>query len=132
MAAGYRLQYQSLLSRPFLLTAMVLLAASVSLRFFRFGGVQKMVLGGISLALWRRMRDRGARAVQDFGRDFFPLILLFAISVTGLALTASTLWLRGSFYAFLSILHAITWSPRSSSSRSESFFTFSSVRPSSA
>ena len=26
---------------------MVLLAASVSLRFFRFGGVQKMVLGGI-------------------------------------------------------------------------------------
>ena len=27
---------------------------------------------------------------------------------TGLALTASTLWLRGSFYSFLSILHAIT------------------------
>jgi lipopolysaccharide export system permease protein len=27
---------------------MVLLAASVSLRFFRFGGVQKMVLSGIS------------------------------------------------------------------------------------
>jgi lipopolysaccharide export system permease protein len=47
-AAGYRLQYQQLLSRPFLLTAMVMLAASVSLRFFRFGGVQKMVLGGIS------------------------------------------------------------------------------------
>ena len=67
-----------------------------------------LVLGGISLALWRRMRDRGARAVQDFGRDFFPLILLFAISVTGLALTASTLWLRGAFYGFLAILHAIT------------------------
>jgi len=48
VAAGYRLQYQQLLSRPFLLTAMVLLAASVSLRFFRFGGVQKKVLGGIS------------------------------------------------------------------------------------
>ncbi len=48
VAAGYRLQYQLLLSRPFLLTAMVLLAASVSLRFFRFGGVQKMVLSGIS------------------------------------------------------------------------------------
>jgi len=67
-----------------------------------------LVLGGISLALWRRMRDRGARAVQDFGRDFLPLILLFAISVTGLALTASTLWLRGSFYGFLAILHALT------------------------
>ncbi len=48
VAAGYRLQYQQLLARPFLLSAMVLLAASVSLRFFRFGGVQKMVLGGIS------------------------------------------------------------------------------------
>ena len=54
------------------------------------------------------MRDRGARAVQLFARDFFPLILLFAISVTGLALTASSLWLRGSFYGFLAILHAIT------------------------
>jgi lipopolysaccharide export system permease protein len=47
MAAGYRLQYYQLLARPFLLAAMVLLAASVSLRFFRFGGVQKMVLSGI-------------------------------------------------------------------------------------
>ena len=48
VAAGYRLQYHLLLARPFLLAAMVLLAASVSLRFFRFGGVQKMVLSGIS------------------------------------------------------------------------------------
>lgn len=47
-AAGYRLQYDELIARPFLLGAMVLLAASVSLRFFRFGGVQKMVLGGIT------------------------------------------------------------------------------------
>jgi lipopolysaccharide export system permease protein len=45
-AAGYRLQYQLLLARPFLLASMVLLAASVSLRFFRFGGVPKMVLSG--------------------------------------------------------------------------------------
>ena len=67
-----------------------------------------LVLGGIALALWRRMRDRGAFAVQDFARDFFPLILLFAISVTGLALTVSTWWLRGSFYSFLAILHAVT------------------------
>ena len=47
VAAGYRLQYQSLLARPFLLGAMVMLAASVSLRFFRFGGVQRMVLSGV-------------------------------------------------------------------------------------
>jgi len=48
LAAGYRLQYQELLARPFLLAAMVLLAASVSLRLFRFGGIQKMVLSGIA------------------------------------------------------------------------------------
>lgn len=47
-AAGYRLQYNELIARPFLLCAMVLLAAAVSLRFFRFGGVQKMILSGIS------------------------------------------------------------------------------------
>jgi len=47
-AAGYRFQYQTLLAQPFLLAAMVLLASSVSLRFFRFGGVQRMVLSGVS------------------------------------------------------------------------------------
>jgi lipopolysaccharide export system permease protein len=46
-SAGYRLQYQKLLAQPFLLAAMVMLAASVSLRFFRMGGVQKMVLSGV-------------------------------------------------------------------------------------
>jgi len=46
-AAAYRLQYQKLLARPFLLASMVLLAAAASLRFFRFGGVRNMVLGGI-------------------------------------------------------------------------------------
>jgi lipopolysaccharide export system permease protein len=47
-ASAYRLQYQKLLARPFMLAAMVLLAAAFSLRFFRMGGVQKMVLGGLA------------------------------------------------------------------------------------
>lgn len=47
-AAGYRLQFQKLLARPFMMAAMVFLAAAVSLRFFRFGGVQKMVLSGVA------------------------------------------------------------------------------------
>jgi|SRR5262245_32543361 len=46
-ATAYRLQYQILIARPFLLAAMVLLAASVSLRFFRFGGVTPMLLSGV-------------------------------------------------------------------------------------
>jgi len=67
-----------------------------------------LVLAGIALSLWRRMMDRGARALQQFGMDFFPIILLFAISVTGLALTVSQEWVRGEAYSFLAILHAIT------------------------
>lgn len=67
-----------------------------------------LVLGGIALALWRRLRNPGAQAVQLFARDLFPLVLLFAISVTGLALTVSSLWMRGAFYDFLAILHAVT------------------------
>jgi lipopolysaccharide export system permease protein len=48
VAVAYRLQYQLLIARPFLMVSMVLLAASVSLRFFRFGGVPQMVLSGIA------------------------------------------------------------------------------------
>ncbi len=46
-ADRYQLQYYQLLAQPFYLVAMVLLAAAVSLRFFRFGGVQKVILSGI-------------------------------------------------------------------------------------
>lgn len=45
----YRLYYDTLLARPLMLMAMVLIAASFSLRFARFGGVSKMVLSGISM-----------------------------------------------------------------------------------
>lgn len=66
LAAGYRLQFQTLIARPFLLVAMVFLAASVSLRFFRFGGVQKMVLGGVAagflLYVLSKMTDDLAKA----------------------------------------------------------------------
>ncbi|HEX2216803.1 MAG TPA: LPS export ABC transporter permease LptG [Xanthobacteraceae bacterium] len=48
VAAGYRVQFQLLLARPFLFAAVVLLAAAVSLRFFRFGGVFRMVLSGVA------------------------------------------------------------------------------------
>jgi lipopolysaccharide export system permease protein len=48
VAAGYKLQFHTLIARPFLLCGMVLLACSVSLRFFRFGGVPRMVLSGVA------------------------------------------------------------------------------------
>ncbi len=67
-----------------------------------------LVIGGVMLAMRRRMRDEGAAAVQMFAEDFLPLILLFAVSLTGLMLTASYTWMKGYAYDFLAILHAIT------------------------
>jgi lipopolysaccharide export system permease protein len=46
-AERYKLQYQTLLARPLLFATMVLIAASVSLRIFRLGGVGKMILSGV-------------------------------------------------------------------------------------
>ena len=67
-----------------------------------------LVIAGVMLAMRRRMREHGAAALQQFAEDLLPLILLFAISVTGLMLTASYTWMKGYAYDFLAILHAIT------------------------
>jgi hypothetical protein len=67
-----------------------------------------LVIAGVMLAMRRRIRDHGAAAVQQFAEDFLPLILLFAVSMTGLMLTASYTWMKGYAYDFLAILHAIT------------------------
>ena len=67
-----------------------------------------LVIAGVMLAMRRRMREEGAAALQSFAEDFLPLILLFAVSLTGLMLTASYTWMNGYAYDFLSILHAVT------------------------
>lgn len=67
-----------------------------------------LVIPGVMLAMWRRMREGGALAVQRFGRDFLPLILLFAVSVTGLSLWLSYEWLHGYYYSVLAQIHAFT------------------------
>jgi hypothetical protein len=66
-----------------------------------------LVIPGVMLAMRRRMRDRDAAALQEFGQDFLPLILLFAISITGLMLVVSYKWMRGYGYEFLAIFHAV-------------------------
>lgn len=65
-----------------------------------------LVIAGVMLAFRRRMVDHGAVTLQQFGEDVLPLILLFAVSVTGLLLTASYTWMKGYAYDFLAILHA--------------------------
>lgn len=67
-----------------------------------------LVIAGVMLAFRRRMIDHGAIAVQQFAEDILPLLLLFAVSVTGLMLTASYTWMKGYAYDFLAILHAAT------------------------
>lgn len=67
-----------------------------------------LVIVGVMLALRRRMIDHGEAALQQFNEDWLPLILLFAVSITGLMLTASYTWMKGYAYDFLAILHAIT------------------------
>ena len=67
-----------------------------------------LVIVGVSLAMWRRGRDRGALAVQQFGADLLPLVMLFAVSITGIFLTVSTHVMRGVHFVFLSQLHAVT------------------------
>jgi hypothetical protein len=66
-----------------------------------------LVIAGVMLAMRRRMRDRDAAAMQLFGEDIVPLVLLFAISVTGLMLVVSYEWMHGYAYEFLAIIHAV-------------------------
>lgn len=66
-----------------------------------------LVLAGVFIFLSRRLRDPGALAVER-SNDFLALAGLFAVSVTGLALTASNLWMDGRFYVFLNTVHALT------------------------
>jgi hypothetical protein len=67
-----------------------------------------LVIIGVSLSMWRRSRDRGALAVQQFGADLLPLVMLFAVSITGVFLTVSTHVMHGLHFVFLSQLHAVT------------------------
>ena len=66
-----------------------------------------LVLAGVFIFLRRRLRDPGALAVERSG-DFLALAGLFAVSITGLFLTVSSVWLDGRFYSALNTLHALT------------------------
>lgn len=80
------------------------------LGWFLFHGLDiaaVLVLAGVFLFLRRRLRDPGALAVERSG-DFLALAGLFAVSVTGLFLTVSSIWLEGRFYTALNTMHALT------------------------
>ena len=67
-----------------------------------------LVIIGVVLFLWRRNTDAGLLATQLFSFDMLPLFMLLAISLTGLALTASTMFWEGHYYWFISLTHQVT------------------------
>jgi len=82
------------------------LPAFLSFNALNFSAI--LVLVGIALSLHRRLTDPTAMALQQFGNDVLPLLLLFAVAATGLGLTVSARWLHGHGFAFIAITHAIT------------------------
>lgn len=67
-----------------------------------------LVIPGVMLAFRRRLTRKDAFVLQSFSEDILPLLLLFAISITGLFLSISYTWLKGYGFTFLSIFHAAT------------------------
>ncbi|HEU0113552.1 MAG TPA: hypothetical protein VFQ80_02710 [Thermomicrobiales bacterium] len=66
-----------------------------------------LLIVGLALAFWRRTVNAGLLLTQRFNFDLLPLVLLLAIAVTGLALTASSTWWHGAFYWFIALIHEI-------------------------
>jgi magnesium-transporting ATPase (P-type) len=64
-----------------------------------------MVISGVCMALYRRMKNMQARADQTFLYDFLPLYLLLFISITGLLLTFSNVFLHGFGQPTMSLIH---------------------------
>jgi hypothetical protein len=64
-----------------------------------------MVIAGVAMALYRRLKNMQARAEQSFAFDFLPLYLLLFVSVTGLLLTFSNLFLHGFGHPVISVIH---------------------------
>ena len=83
-----RIQYEVLWTRPLLCVAMVLLAATVSLRSFRSGGIQTMVgtgmIGGFAFFLFSEIaRQIGVAGLAPaWASVWLPVVLLLVISST--------------------------------------------------
>lgn len=64
-----------------------------------------MVIAGVCLALYRRIKNLQARADQTFLYDFMPLYMLLFVSVTGLLLTFCNVALHGKGQYVISLIH---------------------------
>ncbi|GAA0324702.1 hypothetical protein GCM10008967_14100 [Bacillus carboniphilus] len=64
-----------------------------------------MVITGVCMALYRRLKNMQARAEQTFIYDFLPLYLLLLVSITGLLLTVQNVFLHGFGQPTMSLIH---------------------------
>ena len=67
-----------------------------------------IVLIGLAMAGWRRLTDAGERATQTFFEDILPLLIILAVTVTGLMLTASYSLMGGAGHALLAVVHMLS------------------------
>ncbi|MBU8878017.1 hypothetical protein BGM26_03305 [Bacillus sp. FJAT-29790] len=64
-----------------------------------------MVIAGVCMVLYRRLKNMQARAEQKFIYDFLPLYMLLLVSITGLALTFMNVFLHGAGQPAMSLIH---------------------------
>lgn len=67
-----------------------------------------LCLAGLALSVHRRVREEADLTTQRFDNDILPLVLLFAVCITGMALTISNMFLEGKFYYWITTTHAVS------------------------
>lgn len=67
-----------------------------------------LVTVGAVIMMKRRFTNGGLIATQTFEDDLLPLILLIAISITGVGISYDYTFLEGKTYQFMAVTHAIT------------------------
>jgi lipopolysaccharide export system permease protein len=86
----YVLQFQTLLARPLLLAVMVLIAATVSLRLARMGGLARVIPGGIAAGFVLYVVTKLA---EDLGGAGFvsPVVAAWTPAIVGLLMSVTVL-----------------------------------------
>ncbi|WP_248926109.1 hypothetical protein [Paenibacillus hamazuiensis] len=64
-----------------------------------------MVIGGVCMALYRRLKNMQARSEQTAVYDFLPLYMLLFVSITGLLLTFCNVFLHGWGHSVVTLVH---------------------------
>lgn len=67
-----------------------------------------IVMIGLVMAGYRRLTDAGERATQTFFEDILPLIIILAVTATGLMLTASYSLMGGAGHGLLAVVHMLS------------------------